>query len=140
MKIEVINPSTNEVIETYFVPDLSRFDFQEWKGDDDVIIHMKCLFDNVKKLDSKDPFTEEPVSNSHNVGFYLPDPIIKNAITQFTKSRTDMTESSENILDEVSEQAFMSKLKSSTILTAVVTEILQNHHERSDYKVKITDG
>ena len=136
MKIEVINPSTNEVIEIYSISALSRFDFQEWKGDDDVIIHMKCLSDRVKKLDSKDPVTKEPISNPTEADFYLPDPIKKGVFSKFASLQAEAEESSEQFIEKITTPT----LKSSAILTAVVTEILHNHQQRSDYIVKISDG
>ena len=57
MKVEVIDPSTLKTIETYSV-DLSMLDFQEWKDESEIVIHLNCLSDIVAKLDSKDPETQ----------------------------------------------------------------------------------
>ena len=138
MKIEVINPSTLEVVETYSVPYLSMFDFQQWKDESEILIHLNCFLNKVENLDSNDPETNEPISDPREVDFYLPDPIKNQAISQFAKSKMDIGESSDQNIDEVIEQVSMSRLKSSTILFAVVTEILQNH-PHSDYKVRISD-
>ena len=136
MKMEVINLSTRETIETYSVPNLSMFDFQEWDGQSEAVIHLDCLSDTVKNLDSTDPVTEEPISNPTEVDFYLPVPLMKNVFAQLARSQTDTEESPDQFADRVS----TSELKSSTILSAVVTEILQNHHPLSDYEMKISDG
>ncbi len=137
MKIEIINPSTQEVIETYSVPDLSIFDFQQWKNKSEIIIHLNCLLDKVENLDSKDPETQMPtISNPEEVDFYLPDPIKKQVFSEYEALQTDMEVSREQFEDKISKPA----LKSSTILTSVILEILQNHHQRTDYKVRISDG
>ena len=142
MNVEVINLSTSETIEIYSVPDLSMLDFQEWKEERKVEIHLNCFLNVVRNLNSTDPETQDPISNSKKVDFYLPDPLMENILNQFAKSQIDLEESpdqSADRLDEVIDQVTMPELKSSTILIAVVTEILQNHHPHSDYKVKISD-
>ena len=142
MKIEVINPSTLEVVETYSIPYLSIFDFQQWKDESEIIIHLNCLLNKVKNLDSKDSETNEPISNPREVDFYLPDPIKKRVFSQLTKLLTSSEESNTRLLDrhnETIERVSTPELKSSTILLAVTTEILQNHHQRSDYKVRISN-
>ncbi len=134
MKVEVIDRSTEESIVTYSVPDLSILDFQGWKDENEPIgIPLNKLKDTVDKLDSKDPETGEPVSYPREVDFYLPDPLKNGVFSRLAKSTdTDM--------EGESEQVSMSVLKSSTILSAVVTEILQNHLPPSDYKVRVSDG
>ena len=136
MKVEVIDPSTLKTIETYSV-DLSMLDFQEWKDESEIVIHLNCLSDTVAKLDSKDPETQTATSsNQREVDFYLSDPLKKWVLSQLAALQTDTEESPEQLAERVSTPV----LKSSTILSAVVMEILQNHHQRSDYKVKISDG
>ena len=136
MKLEVIDPSTSKTIETYSV-DLSMFDFQEWKDGSEVTVHLNCLSDTVAKLDSKDPETETAISsNLRQVDFYLSDPLKKRVLSQLATPQTDVEESIEQLEERVSTPV----LKSSTVLAAVALEILQNHHQRSDYKVKISDG
>ena len=135
MKLEVIDSSTSKTIETYSV-DLSMFDFQEWKDENEVTIHLNCLLNIVRDLNSKDSETQDPISNPKKVDFYLPDPLMENIFTQFAKSQTDTEESPDQFTDRISTP----ELKSSTILSAVVAEILQNHHPLSDYEVKISDG
>lgn len=141
MKLEVIDSSTSKTIETYSV-DLSMFDFQEWKDENEVTIHLNCLLDSVRNLNSKDPETQEPTSNSKKVDFYLPDSLMENILNQFAKSQIDSEKSpdqSADRLNEVIDRVSMPELQSSTILIAAVTEILQNHHPHSDYEVKISD-
>ena len=140
MKVEVIECSTRKTIETYSVPALSMLEFQEWKVLSEVVIDLNHLSDAAANLDSKDSETNEPISNSQKVEFYLPDPIKNRVLSQLTKSQTGAEESADQILDEVTERVSMPELKSSTILSAVVTEILQNHHPHSNYKVRIFDG
>ena len=142
MNVEVINLSTSETIEIYSVPDLSMLDFQEWKEESKVEIHLNCLLNTVRNLNSTDPETQDPISNSKKVDFYLPDRLMEHILNQFAKSQIDSEESpdqSADRLNEVIDRASMPELQSSTILIAVVTEILQNHHPHSDYKVKISD-
>jgi hypothetical protein len=127
MKLEVINCTTQKPIKTYSVPDFSILDFQEWKAVSEIVIDLHQLPDATSNLDSNDPETNEPVSNPREVDFYLPDPIKNRAISQFARSLSGPEEPSEPVL------------KSSIILSAVVTEILQNHHPHSDYKVRISD-
>ena len=143
MKVEVINRSTKDPIEIYSVRDLSMLDFQEWKESSEIMIHLDCLLDTVKNLDSRDAETQEPISNPTEVDFYLPDSLIENILHRLAKSQTDTEESPdqfEDRLNEVKEWFFTPELKSSTMLFAVVTAILQNHHPHSDYEVRISDG
>ena len=145
MKVEVIDRSTEESIVTYSVPDLSILDFQGWKDENEPIgIPLNKLKDTVDKLDSKDPETGEPVSYPREVDFYLPDPLKNGVFSRLAKSTdTDLEGESDLSADrfnEVAEQVSMPMLKSSTIFSAVVTEILQNHLPPSDYKVSVSDG
>lgn len=134
MKLEIIKCSTCEKIETYSVQDFSMLDFQEWKeqNEGEVTINLACLSDTATNLNSEDPETLEPVSDSREVDFYLPTPLIEKVFDQLKKSQGN--------IEEVSEQVSTSKLKSSKILSAIVTEILQNHHPHSEYEVRISDG
>lgn len=131
MKLEIIERSKQDPIETYSVPDLSMLDFQEWKEESEVMVNLDCLSDTVATLDSVDPETQEPVSDEREVDFYLPTSLRDKVFDQL-KSQMDSEEGSEGV--------FMLKLKSSTVLSAVVTEILQNHFPHSKYEVRITDG
>jgi len=143
MKVEVINLSTEKPIETYFVPGLTMLDFQEWKELNEVVINLGKLSEAIANLDSKDLETNEPISSSPQVDFYLPDPIKNRVFSQLAKSETDPEGSADPFrdgLNEVTERVSTPALKSSTILSAVVTEILQNHHPHPDYKVRISHG
>ena len=140
MKIEVINSKTEKITETYSVPNLSMFEFQEWQVLNEVVIDLNQLSAATANLDSNDPEISEPISNPREVDLYLPDPIKNQVLDQLVKLETDPGESEDQIRDEVAERISMPNLKSSTILSAVVTEILQNHHPHSDYKVRISDG
>ena len=145
MKVEILHQTSQKATATYDVPDLSIPDFQEWG---DLIelegIPLSCLKNRVSKLvDSKDPEAQQPRPNPEAVDFYLPDPIKNRMLSRIAKSETDAEESSELFLDklnEVTEQVSMPMLKASTVLSAVVTEILQNHSPHSDYEVRISDG
>ena len=137
MKLEIIERSEDKTIATYSVPNFPMFDFQEWKGESEVMINLDCLSGTVACLNSNDPEADKPVpvSDSRKVDFYLPDPIKNRVVSQFAKSQTESEDS-----NEVSERVYEPELKSSAILSAIVMEILQNHHPHSDYKVKISDG
>lgn len=138
MKVEVIKRSTEKPV-TYSVPNFSMLDFQEWKDESEpVLIPLNELKDTVDNLDAKDPETQEPVSYPKEVDFYLPDPIKNRVIAQLAKPQTDLDREAERL--EITERISTPVLKSSTILSAVVEEILQNHHPPSDYKVRISDG
>ena len=142
MKVEVINRLTRKTIEIYSVPNLSMFDFQEWNGKSEDVIHLEDLSDIVKNLDSKDPVTKELISNPTEVDFYLSDSLMQSVLTQLVQSQENMEEfpdQFEDRLNEVTDRVSTPELKSSTILSAVVTEILQSYHPLSDYKVKISD-
>ena len=120
---------------TYDVPDFSILNFQEWKGlSESEVIPLNCLESRVAKLDSIDPETRKPVSDPKTVDFYLPDPLKNRVISQFTNHETDTEESPDP------ESVSTSELKARTVLSAVVTEILQNHSPHSDYKVRFYDG
>ena len=143
MKVEVINRSAQETIKTYNVPDLSMLDFQEWKELSKIVTHLDCLLDIVENLNSKDDVTQEPLLTSTEVDLYLPDPLKDQALRRFAKSQIAQEESPEQFadkLDQVTEQVSEPELKSSIILSAVVKEIVQNHHPNSDYEVRISDG
>lgn len=138
MKVEVIKISTEKSV-TYSVPDFSILDFQKWKDESEpILISLNELKDTVGNLDSKDPETQEPVSDPKKVDFYLPDPVKNRVIDHLVKSQTDLDREAERL--EITERISMPVLKSSTILSAVVEEILQNHLPPSDYKVRISDG
>lgn len=136
MKVEILHHTSQEAIATYDVPYLSILDFQEWQDfiREPVVIPLNCLKERVAELDSIDPETGEPVSGPKTVDFYLPDPLKDLVICQSTNPETDTEESPDT------ESVSTSVLKSSTILSAVVTEILQNHSPHSDYKARISDG
>lgn len=138
--IEVINSEKQKTIETYSVSNLFMFDFQEWQVLNEVAIDLNQLSAATANLDSKDPETNEPISNPREVDFYLPNPIKNRMLAQLVKSETNTEGSEVQTLDEITGQVSMPELKSSTILSAVVTEILQNHQPHSDYKVRISDG
>ena len=142
MKVEVINPSTEKTIKTYSVPDLSMLDFQGWEELCEEAILLNSLSETVKKLDSKDPETQEPVSFPKEVDFYLPDPLKNRVFSQLAMSKTNTEDSPdrfEDILKEFTERVSTPELKSSTVLFAVVTEILRNHTPHSDYQVRISE-
>lgn len=135
MKVEILHHTSQEAIATYDVPDLSILDFQEWQDfSERVVIPLNCLKERVAELDSIDPETGEPVSGPKTVDFYLPDPLKDRVIFQLTNLKTGTEESPDT------ESVSTSVLKSSTVLSAVVTEILQNHSPHSDYEVRISDG
>ena len=135
MKVEIIRCATQESVVTYDVPDFSILNFQEWKGlSESEVIPLNCLESRVAKLDSIDPETRKPVSDPKAVDFYLPDPLKNRVSSQLTNHETDTEEPPDP------ESVSTSELKASTVLSAVVTEILQNHSPHSDYKVRISDG
>ena len=82
MKLEIIKCSTCEKIETYSVQDFSMLDFQEWKeqNEREVTINLACLSDTATNLNSEDPETLELVSDSREVDFYLPTPLIEKVL------------------------------------------------------------
>ena len=135
MKVEIIRCATQESVVTYDVPDFSILNFQEWKGlSESEVIPLNCLESRVAKLDSIDPETRVPVSSLERVDFYLPNPLKNRVVSQIANQETGTEESPDP------ESVSTSKLKASTVLSAVVTEILQNHSPHSDYKVRISDG
>ena len=141
MKLEIIRDCrTQKIIKTYSVPDLDMLDFHEWQMLNEVVIDLNQLSHAIAKLDSKDSEINEPISNSREVDFYLPDPIKNRALSQFAKLQTDTQEPSDQIPNEVTDGGSMAVLESSTVLSAIVTEILQNHYPHSGYKVRISDG
>ena len=135
MKVEIIHCATQKSVVTYDVRDLSILEFQEWKNlSEPEVIPLNCLKSRVGELDAMDPETGEPVSIPKGVDFYLPDPLKNRVISQITNHETDTDEPPDP------ESVSTLVLKASTVLSAVVTEILQNHSPHSDYKVRISDG
>lgn len=146
MKLEVINSSTEKTIETYSVPDLSMFvffNFEEWKDEGTIVIDLSSLSDTMVNPNIEDSEIQESEPSREAVDFYLPDPLKDSMLFLFAKSQTETKETPSQFADrlnEISEQALRPMLKLSTILSAVVTEILQNHHPHSEHKVRISDG
>ena len=146
MKLEVINRTTQKTIETYTIADLpilAFFDFKEWRDEGAVVIDLNSLLDTVANLNSEDSDIQEPEPSQEAVDFYLPDPLKGSMLSIFAKLQAETKETDSQFADrlkEVSEQILRPALKPSTILSAVATEILQNHHPPSDYKVRISDG
>lgn len=146
MKLEVINPPKQKTIETYSVPDLSMFaffDFEEWKDEGTIVIDLNSLSDTMANPNIEDSEIQEPEPSREAVDLYLPDPLKDSMLSLFAKSQAETKETPNQFADrlnEISEQALRPMLKLSTILSAVVTEILQNHQPHSDYKVRISDG
>ena len=146
MKLKVINCTTQRTIKIYSIADLPMlafFDFEEWKDDGAVVIGLSNLSNIVANLNPEDSDIQDPEPSGEAVDFYLPDPLRDSMLSLFAKSQAETKETSSQFADrlnEVNEQALRPVLKLSTIFSAVVTEILQNHHPHSDYKVKISDG
>ena len=117
------------------------FDFQERKGPNEieVTIDLDYLSGTVKDLNSNDPKTQKSEPEPREVDFNLPDPIVNRMISQL-KNRGKSADSDEISEDEISERVYTPTLELSTILSAIVMEMLQNHHPHSDYEVKISDG
>ena len=143
MKIEIISCSSPDPIETYSVSNFSMLDFQQWQEVSHQVISLSDLLKNVAKLDSRDPETREPISGEKAVDFYLPDPLKRRVFFRFDELHGNAAEDfdqSERMPEITSERSFVSVLKSSTILSSIVTEILENYSPHSDYKVRISDG
>ena len=143
MKVEVVDNATDQTVETYVVRDLSLFDFQQWKDEQQQTIALEDLLERVSRLDSRDSETMEPNLAAREVDIYLPDPLLRQVIVQFGERRPIVEEESE-FSDDLSElnvgQFSLSILKSSTVLESVVTEILLNHHPHSRYLAIISHG
>ena len=142
--MEVMLCSNEETIEIYPVPDLSMSDFRQWR-DSQQNIPLEKLSDVVSRLDSKDLETNEPISRAVEVDFYLPEPLKDQVFARITNLQEDgegTSIQSENAtrLASVSSLDPVMELKSSVILSAVASEILQKHIPHSNYKVRITDG
>ena len=143
MKVEVIDRSTKNRVKTYYVTELSLFDFQQWKEEPHQMIALENLLEIVSKLDSRDAETEEPNSGERMVDFFLPDPLKRRVslhISELRRSADEGSDHSEDITEAYSEGFSISVLKSSTVLAAAVTEILLNHRPHSNYKAKISHG
>ena len=147
MKLEVINRTTEKTIETYTLTDLPIlvfFDFEEWRDEGAVVIDLSSLLDTVSNLNPEDSAIQEPEPSPEVVDFYLPDPLKDSMLSLFAKLQAETTKETASQfadrLEEGSEQILIPALKPSTILSAVATEILQNHYPPSDYKVRISDG
>ena len=128
------------------MPDLSMFaffDFEEWKDEGTIVIDLNSLSDTMANPNIEDSEIQEPEPSREAVDLYLPDPLKDSMLSLFAKSQAETKETPNQFADrlnEISEQALRPMLKLSTILSAVVTEILQNHQPHSDYKVRISDG
>ena len=142
MKLEIIERSKQKAVETHFMPSLYMSSFQEWKGKDEVTINLDCLSHVVENINSKDPETKDPVSNPEEVVFNLPTHITNNVLDKLAKSQMASEESPDQFeeqLKKVTDKVSMPELKSITILSSIVTEILQNRCSHSEYEVRISD-
>ncbi|MCH8296332.1 hypothetical protein IH992_35075 [Candidatus Poribacteria bacterium] len=142
MKLDIIERSKQTLIATYSVPELSMLSFREWKDSLRIVIPLTKLPNVVTKLNSTDPETGDPASVATSVDFYLPDPLKNKVFSRLAKDQTDTVENPDQFTDrlnEVSEQVSTPSLKSSTILSAVMVEISQNHRPHEDYEVRISD-
>lgn len=118
-------------------------DFQEWKEVQPQIVSLKNLSESVAKLNSIDAETEAPNSRERRVDYYLPDPLkrqIFSRIEELQKCADYHFHLSEELSELGQKGECVSELKSSTILSAVVTEILRNHYPHSAFEVRISDG
>ncbi|MDE0181557.1 MAG: hypothetical protein OXL39_09445 [Caldilineaceae bacterium] len=143
MKIEVIESSSPDPIAIYWVSNFSMLDFQQWKSSPHQTIQLSNLWENAAKLDSRDPETREPNSSERAVDCYLPDPLRIQVMSRFDETHKSSNRNfgqSEDMSGLEYEGRLVSVLKSSTILSAVITEILQNHEPHSNYNVRISDG
>ena len=143
MKVEVIDCSTKKPVKTYYVTELSLFDFQQWEKEPHQMIALENLLESVSKLDSRDAETEEPNSGERIVDFFLPGPLKRQVslhINELRRSADEGSDHSEDMSETYDEGFSISVLKSSTVLAAAVTEILLNHRPHSNYMVKISHG
>ncbi|MCB0190853.1 MAG: hypothetical protein KDJ65_02815 [Anaerolineae bacterium] len=142
MRLEIIDHSSDKIVETYSVSSVSMLDFQEWEGLSEKIIPLTQLLDEVIKLNGSDPVTNEPHSIAMAVDFYLPAPIEHKLIDLLVDKRATSDMSSDislNLQDEISEQVRNPLLKVNIILAAVVEEISSNHLPKDAYKVRISE-
>ena len=119
------------------------FDFQKWENESEFVINLDHLPDIIANLNQEDSESQEPEPSREAVDFYLPDLLKNSMLSRFAQLQTETEEPVSQFADrlnEVSEQVLRPALKLSNILSAVVAEILQNHHIHSNYKVKISDG
>lgn len=139
MKIEVFNPSSSKIIETYSVPNLSLLDFkdQEWLNEGKIEIDLNDFSNTMKNFN-----IEESEPSQEAVDFYLPDSITESLLSQVAIMQTDIKENNHftDRYNEICEISVHPILKKDVILSSVVSEILRNHHICSDLRVRISDG
>lgn len=140
MKVEVFKSTSPETIETYSVPNLSLLDFQvqEWVDEGKVEIDLNDLSNTVDNLN-----LEDSELSPEAIDFYLPDSLTDSLLYRLVQSQTEKEESGSQSIDklnEIRENISRPALRLRTVLSAVVTEILQNHFPYSEYKVRISDG
>lgn len=142
MKLVVIDCSKQTPIADYAVEDISMLDFLDWENSIEVTIDLDKLLQTVSNLDSNDPETQKPVSSPKEVELFLPKPIKDLMLCNVANAKAAIDGSADQFSDranEVAEKMSTPDLKSSTIMCAVVTEILQNHLPHHGYKVRISD-
>lgn len=144
MKIEVIDVSTETLIEAYYIQEVSRYDFKEWRSqENEVIISLDRLLYTVENLDSTDTETSEPISSPQEVDYFLPNPQKFHLLSRLVKMQSAENESPNQTIEElnktIKERVFTPELKLSLILSAVATEIFLTHYPPSNFKVKISD-
>ena len=101
MKIEVIDGSTETLIEAYYIQGVSRYDFKEWRSqENEVIIPLDRLLYTVENLDSIDPETSEPISSPQEVDYFLPKPQKFHLLSRLEKRQSVENESSNQTIEE----------------------------------------
>lgn len=134
MKLEIIDCSTDQIVSSYKVSELSMLDFQEWENG--VTFLLDDLVNEVSNLSSPDPARG-------SIRFYLPEPIEDEALERLAQTEIDLQADRDEfrgMLEEIKSQAKMPLLDLRMILTVVVEEILRDYPQADIYRVRVSDG
>jgi hypothetical protein len=140
MKFQIIESSTDEVISSYRVSEISMIDFREWDEVNEVTLSLDELLDIATHLHSCDADADSPEPAKRKLGIYLPDPINREVLDRLVQAQANEENYSvEDARKEIDTQIRTPPLDLGMVLIVAVYEILRNHPASDNYKVRISD-
>lgn len=145
MKVEVVDCSTHQTSQTYLLPEAQVSDFKELEMTSECIpmTELRHLVKDLETFHCEGTEDSESIPVPVPVDFYLPTPVKTRAFSLFAEQQSLAQgfpeHSREDVQNKIIERASSPDLNSRIVLWAVLTEVLQNHHPLSDFKVRISD-
>jgi hypothetical protein len=141
MKFEVTDSSTERIVSSYEVSELSVVDFREWYDRNEITVRLDELLEEVTSLTASDAGAESPDPISKKVRFYVPTPISREMLNRLAQAEAGEDDHEfEGVPEDIEQRIVTPPLGLSMLLLAVVKEILRNHFPPDSYRVRISDG